>query len=135
MILDASALVAVIMAEDPAPALFDLFAAASIISVGAPTLVETAMVLDGRLAGSSPDASSRLAVLMARFDIGVLPFVAQHWPVAWAAFLRYGKGRHPAGLNFGDCLAYSTARLAGRPLLCVGDDFARTDLELVTLPH
>ena len=134
MILDTSALVAVIMAEDPAPALFEVLAEAPAISVGAPTLVETAMVLDGRLAGSSPDASSRLAVLMARFDIEVLPFVAQHWPVAWAAFLRYGKGRHPAGLNFGDCLTYATARLAGRPLLCLGDDFAQTDLELVTLP-
>ena len=135
MILDASALVAVIMAEDAAPALFEVLAEAPVISVGAPTLVETAMVLDGRLAGSSPDASSRLAVLMTRFDIEVLPFVAQHWPVAWAAFLRYGKGRHPAGLNFGDCLAYATARLAGRPLLCLGGDFARTDLELVTLPR
>ena len=46
----------------------------------------------------------------------------------------YGKGRHPAGLNFGDCLTYATAKLAGRPLLCVGDDFAQTDLELVPLP-
>lgn len=134
MILDTSALVAVIMAEDPAPALFDALADASVISVGTPSLVETAMVLDGRFAGSSREASARLALLMARFDIEVLPFAAQHWPVAWAAFLRYGKGRHPAGLNFGDCLTYATAKLAGRPLLCVGDDFARTDLELVPLP-
>jgi ribonuclease VapC len=134
MVLDTSAVVAVIMAEHPAPALFDALADASIICVGAASLVETAMVLDGRLSGTAPDASSRLAVFMARFDVDVLPFVAQHWPVAWAAFLRYGKGRHPAGLNFGDCLTYATARLAGQPLLCVGDDFAQTDLELVPLP-
>lgn len=133
MILDTSALVAVIMAEHPAPALFDVLADAPVIGIGAPSLVETAMVLNGRLAGSSPDASSRLAVLMARFDIEVLPFVAQHWPVAWAAFLRFGRGRHRAGLNFGDCLTYATARLAGRPLLCLGNDFAHTDLELVPL--
>jgi ribonuclease VapC len=134
MILDTSALVAVITVEQAAPVLFDVLADAPGISVGAPSMVETAMVLEGRLAGSTPDASSRLALLMARFDIKVVPFVAQHWPVAWAAFLRYGKGRHPAGLNFGDCLAYATAKLAGQPLLCLGEDFARTDLELVTLP-
>jgi ribonuclease VapC len=134
MILDTSALVAVITVEETAPALFDVLADAPVISVGAPSLVETAMVLEGRLAGSSPAASSRLALFMARFDVEVLPFVAQHWPVAWAAFLRYGKGRHPAGLNFGDCLTYATAKLAGQPLLCLGEDFARTDLELVSLP-
>ncbi len=134
MILDTSALVAVITVEETAPALFDVLADSPGISVGAPSLVETAMVLEGRLAGSTPDASSRLALFMARFDVEVLPFVAQHWPVAWAAFLRYGKGRHPAGLNFGDCLTYATAKLAGQPLLCLGEDFARTDLELVPLP-
>jgi ribonuclease VapC len=47
------------------------------------------------------------------------------------AFLRFGKGRHPAALNFGDCITYATARLAGEPLLCLGEDFAKTDLELV----
>ncbi len=134
MILDTSALVAVITVEQSASVLFDVLADASVISVGAPSLVETAMVLEGRFAGSSPDASSRLALFMARFDVEILPFVTQHWSVAWAAFLRYGKGRHPAGLNFGDCLTYATAKLAGQPLLCLGEDFARTDLELVSLP-
>ena len=51
----------------------------------------------------------------------------------WAAFLRYGKGRHPTGLNYGDCLTYAVARLSGLPLLCVGDDFAQTDLTLAPL--
>jgi ribonuclease VapC len=50
--------------------------------------------------------------------------------VVTEAWLRFGKGRHPAALNFGDCLAYATARLAGRPLLCKGDGFAKTDLAL-----
>jgi ribonuclease VapC len=48
--------------------------------------------------------------------------------VATNAFLRYGKGRHPAGLNFGDSMAYAIARVSGFPLLCLGDDFAKTDL-------
>jgi ribonuclease VapC len=61
----------------------------------------------------------------------VVPFGEDHWGAAVDAFLCYGKGRHPAGLNVGDCLTYAVARLAGEPLLCLGDDFARTDLELV----
>ncbi len=54
--------------------------------------------------------------------------------MAAQAIGKYGKGRHPAGLNFGDCLTYATARLAGEPLLCLGGDFAQTDLDLVPLP-
>ena len=133
MVLDSSALVALVMAERPARALFEILAAAPAAAVGAPSLVETAMVLDGRLAGASRTSSSGLVALMNRFEIDVLPFGSDHWPVAWAAFLRYGKGRHAAGLNFGDCLTYAVAKLSARPLLCVGDDFAQTDLELVTL--
>jgi len=59
-----------------------------------------------------------------------IPFGEAHYGSAVEAWLRYGKGRHPAGLNFGDCMAYATARVAGRPLLCTGEDFPRTDLEL-----
>ncbi len=50
--------------------------------------------------------------------------------MAMDAFIRFGKGRHPAGLNFGDCMSYATAFLAGQPLLCVGDDFSKTDIEI-----
>ncbi len=62
--------------------------------------------------------------------IETLPFGEAQFGVAVGAWLRFGRGRHAASLNFGDCLAYATARLAGRPLLCVGDDFDRTDLSL-----
>jgi ribonuclease VapC len=58
----------------------------------------------------------------------VVPFDDSHWALALDAYVRFGKGRHPSGLNFGDCLTYATAKLAGQPLLCIGDDFARTDL-------
>src|SRR5438034_1295824 len=63
--------------------------------------------------------------------LAVVPFAAEDWQVAVDAYLRYGKGRHPAALNFGDCLTYAICRQAGQPLLCVGDDFTRTDLDLV----
>jgi ribonuclease VapC len=58
----------------------------------------------------------------------VIPFDDRHWSVAAEAFIRYGKGRHPARLNYGDCMAYATAKVAGAPLLFVGDDFAKTDI-------
>ena len=61
----------------------------------------------------------------------VIPFGPEHHSRAVDAYLRYGKGRHPAALNFGDCMTYATARLAAAPLLCVGNDFAQTDLQLV----
>ena len=67
---------------------------------------------------------------MSEASITVLPFGEEHYLLAVDAWQRFGRGRHPACLNFGDCLSYATAKLAGQPLLCVGDDFAFTDLEL-----
>jgi len=133
VLLDSSALVALVMAEESARAVFDAISDAPTRAIGAPSLVETAMVLDGRRAAAPRGTSSELALVIARFEVAVLPFGPDHWPVAWAAFLRYGKGRHPAGLNFGDCLAYAVAKLSGLPLLCVAADFAQTDLTLVPL--
>jgi len=71
-----------------------------------------------------------LMVLVHRAGIVVVPFDSEHSDVATDAWMRYGRGHHPAALNFGDCLSHATARLAGRPLLCKGDDFAKTDLAL-----
>jgi ribonuclease VapC len=62
--------------------------------------------------------------------ISAVPFGDAHYGTAVEAWLRFGKGRHPAGLNFGDCLSYATARLAGQPLLCTGEDFSKTDIEI-----
>jgi len=60
-----------------------------------------------------------------------IAFAVEHWAVAVDAYLRFGKGRHPAALDFGDCLTYAISRLADEPLLCIGDDFTKTDLALV----
>jgi ribonuclease VapC len=62
-------------------------------------------------------------------NIVVVPFDMAHWEAAAQAFIRYGKGRHPAALNYGDCMTYATAQLAERPLLYIGNDFAQTDIE------
>ena len=133
MPLDSSARVALVLAERPARAVFNALAQAPVRAVGAPTLVETAIVLAGRRAAASLGATSDLVLVMTRFEVTVIPFGQDHWLMAWAAFLRYGKGHHSAGLNFGDCLTYAVAKLSGLPLLCVGGDFAPTDLELVPL--
>jgi ribonuclease VapC len=98
--------------------------------IGAPTLVETAIVLTRALGGLGRTV---LGAFLERYGIDTVPFDAEHWPVALDAFTRYGKGRHPAGLNFGDCFTYAVARVADEPLLCLGEDFAQTDLEVVAV--
>lgn len=72
---------------------------------------------------------NRLDALIGVLKIDPVPFTADHTAVARSAFLRYGKGRHPAGLNFGDCISYATAKLEAMPLLFKGDDFRLTDIE------
>jgi ribonuclease VapC len=67
--------------------------------------------------------------LLDELAIEELPFGEIHWREAVDAFRQFGKGRHPAGLNFGDCLTYATAKLSGEPLLFVGEDLGQTDLE------
>jgi ribonuclease VapC len=71
----------------------------------------------------------RLDQFLRTASIEIVPFTADHAAVARQTFLRYGKGRHPAALNFGDCIAYATARLEAMPLLFKGDDFRLTDIE------
>lgn len=130
MIVDSSALVAILVREPAHEALRARLTEAAEVAVGAPTLAEAALVLGGRL---GPAAPTILARLVEDTNLAVLDFGDDHWRVAAQAFLRFGKGRHPAALNLGDCMTYATAKLAGAPLLCLGDDFAQTDLELVPL--
>lgn len=100
---------------------------ASTLAVAAPTLFETGMVLTGRLGG---DGRATVSKFLADWGAEIVPFGAGHWDAAYAAFVRFGKGRHPAALNYGDCMTYATARIADLPLLCTGDDFPQTDLAI-----
>jgi ribonuclease VapC len=127
VIVDSSAVLAIVLREPGHEALVRKLAAGPGGGIGAPTLAESAIVLTARIGRSARPVLGRL---LQEADLAVVPFGADHWPVALDAFARFGRGRHPASLNFGDCLTYATARLAGQPLLCVGEDFARTDLEL-----
>ena len=67
---------------------------------------------------------------LAGLEMVVIPFDGQHADVAGDAAIRFGKGRHPARLNYGDCMTYATARIADEPLLFIGNDFAQTDIEV-----
>ena len=127
MILDSSAVVAVVFQEPGHEELLEKILAAAEVSIGAPTLAETAIVVSARL---GTDARPLMSRFLREGAIETLPFGEAQFGVAVGAWLRFGRGRHRASLNFGDCLAYATARLAGRPLLCVGEDFGRTDLAL-----
>jgi ribonuclease VapC len=130
MILDSSAIVAVVLRQPDWELIVARMEASPVIGVGAPTLTETSLVLAARLAR---DPRPKLARLLQVYGVVVVPFTQEHSTEATEAFLRYGKGRHPAALNFGDCLTYAGAKLADEPLLCLGDDFSRTDLRLVPL--
>lgn len=130
MILDSSAIVACVLDEPMAEKIGSVIGSAGTCRIGSPTLVETTLVLVNKEGGNG---KLLLAAFLQRRDFDIQSFGDAHWRLAQTAFQRYGKGRHPAGLNFGDCLTYATAAVAGEPLLCVGDDFPQTDLELVSL--
>ena len=127
MILDSSVLVAIALDEPEREAFVAKIDAADVVAVAAPTLVEAGIVLSAR---TGEDAGELLAELIAAAEAVVIEFGPAHWPEAVSAWWRYGKSRHPASLNLGDCLAYATARVAGQPLLAKGDDFAKTDIQL-----
>ena len=100
-------------------------AAASAILIGAPTVAETHMVVTMKL-GS--DGAGLLDQFLSEIQARVVPFTRDHVSIFFDAFQRFGKGRHPARLNMGDCFTYAVAKAAGLPLLFVGDDFSQTDL-------
>lgn len=127
MILDTSALLAIVLDEPERETFVERINAAEAVGVSAPTLAEAGIVLSSRI---GEDATELLAELMTASDAVVIEFGAGHWQEAVSAWWRFGKSRHPASLNLGDCLSYATARLAGQPLLAKGDDFRRTDIEL-----
>ncbi len=126
MVLDSSAIVAIHLKEPGHERLIEAIEKAEIAVVGVPTLLEAAMVLSTRL---GQDARPLLFAFVRRLETEVVAFNEEHLDAATTAFLRFGRGRHAAGLNFGDCMSYAVAAVAGMPLLFTGEDFARTDIE------
>jgi ribonuclease VapC len=126
MTLDSSALIAVLFAEPGYLDVVDRILEADHVRIGSPTLVETSLVFAGRRRGKT---AGEVEGLIEEMGITVVPFGEAEWRMAVHAFLKYGRGRHNAALNFGDCLAYASAAAAGDNLLFTGDDFRLTDIK------
>ena len=118
-------MIATIIEEPGHDRFLNAIAGADEVAIGAPTLVEIDMVMLGRF-----DLAGRALVgnFLERNRVVVIPFDEAHRRESAEAFVRYGKGRHPAALNYGDCMTYATARIAEHPLLFTGNDFAQTDI-------
>lgn len=131
MTLDTSALIAILFSEPGYLDLVDRILGEDTVRMGAPSLAETSLVFAGRR-GRTPKASlnddALVAALVKELGVTVVPFGEAEWRKAAEAFARFGRGRHKAALNFGDCLAYATAAVARDSLLFVGDDFRHTDI-------
>ncbi|MCG5234927.1 type II toxin-antitoxin system VapC family toxin [Xanthobacter oligotrophicus] len=125
--IDTSVLIATFTNEPDADLYRPILAGAPCL-IGAPTLLETHLVLRGR---SYPYALEALDLWLEEGDVTVMPHDLLQLRLAREAFDRFGKGRHPAGLNFGDCMAYAVAKAHDVPLLFKGDDFSRTDVRVL----
>jgi ribonuclease VapC len=125
MVLDSSAIVAIHLREPGYERLIDKIDAAEVVVVGVPTLLEAAMVLTARL---GQDARPILFAFVRRLEAEAVPFNEEHLDAATTAFIRFGRGRHAAALNFGDCMSYAVASVTGMPLLFTGEDFGQTDI-------
>ena len=131
MIVDSSAIVAILKQEPDWREFLATLDAADDISISAGTYFEISIVI-GRL--NDPIMNRQIDELMEEFDISIEPFTAEQAQIARQAYRDYGRGSgHPANLNFGDCFAYALARVKREPLLYKGDDFVHTDVRLATL--
>ena len=125
MVIDTSAVLAVLLAEPDGPDFAGAIATAERRLMSAASFLETAIVIDSQLGAA---AGRQLDVFADRAGLTVVPVSLDHVRIARQAYADYGKGHHPAGLNFGDCFAYALAKAAGEPLLFKGTDFAATDI-------
>jgi ribonuclease VapC len=125
IVVDTSAIIAVLYREPGLDRFVRAIAEAESCFLSAVGYFEAAMVLIGR---SAPEAAMALDSFVERSAIELVPFDDEQAKQARDAFIRFGKGRHPAALNFGDCVSYALAQARGLPLLYKGDDFAKTDV-------
>ena len=127
MIIDSSAVVAILTSESDADSLEDALIESPVRRISAVTYVEASIVMDSR---NRPTTSHALDNFLQISQIGIEPVTVQQARLARQAYCDFGKGRHRAGLNFGDCFAYALAKEKREPLLFKGDDFRRTDVEV-----
>ena len=127
MIIDTSAVLAILFAEDGAKRYADAMASAEVCLISAANYLEAGIVVDNQIGAA---AGRQLDSLISRAEIQVEAVTREHADIARQAYLDFGKGNHPARLNFGDCFAYALSKTTGQPLLFKGADFAKTDVEI-----
>jgi ribonuclease VapC len=125
VVVDTSALMAIVLGESDAERYAAVLCSAPRLLVAAPTWLEAAIVAHARL---GPEGHALLTELLDGLQMTIVPFDDGLARLAHDGWLRFGRGRHPAGLNLGDCFAYALAKQCGEPLLIKGEDFARADV-------
>jgi ribonuclease VapC len=128
MVVDTSAMIALLSMEPEAARLATALESDITRLISAATVVEAGMVIEARYGAAG---GRELDLLIAKAGLSTEAVTAQQADVARDAWRRYGKGRHSAGLNFGDCFSYALAKVTGEPLLFKGDDFTDTDISVV----
>ncbi|MDI5929412.1 type II toxin-antitoxin system VapC family toxin [Rhizobium leguminosarum] len=126
MVIDTSAIVAIFFNEPDAQEYRERIADDPVRLISAATLLEASMVIEGRF-GEAGGAEIDLWLHKAKVE--VVAVSTEHADQARRAWRRFGKGRHPAALNYGDCFSYALAALSGEPLLFKGNDFSQTDVQ------
>jgi len=130
MVIDSSALIAILRDEPDGAAMLRAMRAAPTRLISAVTVLEASMVIEG---GWGRDQGKDLDLLLHTFQVETVAFDATQGELARSAWQEFGKGRHPAALNLGDCCVYALAELRGEPILAKGNDFARTPIQVVAL--
>lgn len=125
MIIDTSALLAILYLEDDAERFAEAIVTAAVCRISAANFLEAAINID---ACGDAEASRQLDTFVRQANIEIAPITLEQAQIARQAYRDFGKGRHKAGLNFGDCLSYALARSTGEPLLFKGNDFVYTDI-------
>ena len=125
MVIDSSVLIAILELEPEAEQFADAIRNDQVRLISAVSVVETAIVIENR---RGSDGVKALNLLMDKILIEIIPVTVEHATIACQAYHNFGKGRHPAKLNFGDCFSYATAKLGNEPLLFKGNDFNQTDI-------
>jgi ribonuclease VapC len=127
MVIDSSAVLAVLLQQPEAAAITLKIEASAIRLMSAANALETAIVIESRRGSLG---ARHFDLFLHDGQIDIVPATQDHFNLARDAWRRYGKGRHPAALNICDCLAYALSKSSGEPLLFVGDDFTKTDVAI-----
>jgi ribonuclease VapC len=130
MVIDTSALLAILQNEPERRTFNEAIESADTRCISAANFVEVSIVIESRY---GPDGIRDLDLFLSKAEIELVPVDSEQSFVARQAFRQYGKGRHTAGLNFGDCFSYALAKSLGEPLLFKGNDFSKTDLDWVAV--